>query len=83
MQANPPLPEIGDDVLVIHRRQPLDEGHRILLPEPDGIFVQKPGGKIEVPQALKDDASLSRSQDMTGLTSAVAAQLSGAHEVQR
>lgn len=81
--AYPPLPEIGDDLLVIHRRPPLDEGRSILLPEPDGIFVQKPGGKVQAPLALAGDASLAFSRDMAGLASAVAAQLSGAHQVQR
>ncbi len=81
--AYPALPGIGDDVLVIHRRPPLDEERKILLPEPDGIFVQKANGKVEVPQALRKDASMAGTLDMTGLTSAVAAQLAGAREVER
>lgn len=70
--AYPPRPEIGDDLLVFIRRPPLDEDRRILLPEPDGVFIQKSSGKLSVPHSLAADPGCASFQSMSQLAVSVA-----------
>lgn len=81
--AYPPRPEIGDDLLVFVRRPPLDEDRRILLPEPDGVFVQKSSGKISVPLSLVTDPGLALFKTMSQLATSVAVQIATDSRVQR
>ncbi len=76
----PPRPEIGDDMLLFVRQPPLDEGRQILMPEEDGVFVQKPG-KLFAPRALRKDPGLGLLEDMSQLAAVVAAHLNGSTQV--
>ncbi len=73
----PPRPEIGDDLLVFVRRPPLDEERRILLPELDGVFIQKLDGKLSLPSSIQKDPSVVALKGMSSLTASVAAYFAG------